>query len=150
MYNNLSTTTSSSSSNCQNSSTNSSTTTQQSSSQQQLTSGGPIAKDTHQCKIIQDTLSDCYVHWCVDANKFETKLNHIPIFSLKDVKFIYDLKAAYNSVMGIRCWFSLTSCYGVKLIIVRASLNLRHSSTWQSNLSVRHSRAGESHEICSY
>lgn len=64
---------------------------------------------------------DRYVHWCVDANRYETELNHISIPTLDDSNFISKLKSAYWTTRGIRQWFSLTDCYGVRFVSVRSS-----------------------------
>lgn len=61
---------------------------------------------------------DRYVHWCVDANRYETELNHISIPTLDDSNFISKLKSAYRATRGIRQWFSLTDCYGVRFVAV--------------------------------
>ena len=74
------------------------------------------------------TPDDSYVHWCVDINKVNTKLYHIPIHQVQrsnDVRSIKRLKLAYNSDCGWRRWFSLTACYGVRFIMVRTVFGLR-------------------------
>lgn len=66
---------------------------------------------------------DQYIHWCVDARRYETMLNHISILALDDVKnFVPKLKSAYDTTRGIRRWVSLTACYGVKFVVVRCHL----------------------------
>lgn len=67
--------------------------------------------------------SSQYIHWCVDASSYETKLNHIPILALDDVNFINKLKSSYNASRGFRHWISLTACYGVRFIAVRSHLS---------------------------
>ena len=62
---------------------------------------------------------DRYVHWCVDANRYETELNHISIPTLDDSNFIFKLKSAYRTTRGFRQWFSLTDCYGIRFVSVR-------------------------------
>ena len=71
---------------------------------------------------------DRYVHWCVDVNKYETELNHISIPTPDDSNFISKLKSAYRTTRGIRQWFSLTDCYGVRFVAVRSLFFLSNLS----------------------
>lgn len=61
---------------------------------------------------------DRYIHWCVDANRYETQLNHISVPTLDDINFASKLKSAYRATRGVRQWFSLTDCYGVRFVAV--------------------------------
>jgi hypothetical protein len=76
-----------------------------------------------QAEIICELSRDRYLHWCVDINRYETRLFHIPIPSLNDVTVISALRSAYNAAAGFRRWFSLTSCYGVKFVMVKHALH---------------------------
>lgn len=92
-------------------------------------SGGLFHRSSQQAALASDPNSavdtksslqpDRYVHWCVDANRYETELNHISIPTLDDSNFITKLKSAYWTTRGIRQWFSLTDCYGVRFVSVR-------------------------------
>lgn len=61
-----------------------------------------------------------YVHWCVDSSK--THLHDICVESEMEAKkgraFIKELLTSYKKLRGIRWWFSLTHCSGVKLVKV--------------------------------
>lgn len=89
-----------------------------SSQQAALTSDENSAADTK-----SSLQPDRYVHWCVDANRYETELNHISIPTLDDSDFISKLKHTYWATRGIRQWFSLTDCYGVRFVSVRIILS---------------------------
>ncbi|KAI9774940.1 MAG: hypothetical protein M1840_000156 [Geoglossum simile] len=77
----------------------------------------PAAQVAQQAWTDQGVANDRYVHWCVDRNRYETQLVHIPILSLNDRNFIKKLRSAYYATHNFRRWFSLTSCYGVKFVM---------------------------------
>ena len=86
------------------------------------------SRQSQQATIMSTTPDDSYLHWCVDINKVNTKLYHIPIHQVQrinDVRFIKRLKLAYNSDCGWRRWFSLTACYDVRFVMVRTVFGLR-------------------------
>jgi hypothetical protein len=82
----------------------------------------PRIRDVRQAEMISDLAKNRYLHWCVDINRFETRLFHIPIPSMTDTKIISNLKTAYKVASGFRRWFSLTACYGVKFVMGPAKL----------------------------
>ncbi|KAI9782683.1 MAG: hypothetical protein M1839_004670 [Geoglossum umbratile] len=79
--------------------------------------GKPTVQVAQQAQTNQRVVNDRYVHWCVDRNRYETQLVHIPVPSLNDQNFIKKLKSAYYATHSFRRWFSLTSCYGVKFVM---------------------------------
>ena len=80
----------------------------------------PKIQHAQQAQSISEPLKDRYLHWCVDINRYETRLFHIPIPSLNDITVISALRSAYNAAAGFRRWFSLTACYSVKFVMVKA------------------------------
>jgi hypothetical protein len=85
------------------------------------TSGqGVFTSHSQQAAISSGVSQGRYLHWCVDANKFETRLFHIPVRSLKDITVISELRSTFQAAKGFRRWFSLTDCHNVKFVIVTA------------------------------
>lgn len=79
-----------------------------------------VSNLNHGSAVAQNSLPTVqYIHWCVDASKYETELNHISVSALDDVKLVSELKSAYNATRGFRRWVSLTACYGVRFVAVR-------------------------------
>lgn len=78
----------------------------------------PRIRDAQQADFVSELAKNRYIHWCVDSNRYETQLFHIPIPSMTDVTVISALKSAYSTARGFRRWFSLTACYGVKFVTV--------------------------------
>jgi hypothetical protein len=78
----------------------------------------PVAQDAHEVQIAEQPRRVRYIYWCVDKNKLETKLVHLQVLKNDGVKFILNLRSAYKTRLGLRRYFSLTDCYGVKFIQV--------------------------------
>jgi hypothetical protein len=85
---------------------------------------GVFVPDTQQAEITSRVSQGRYLHWCVDANKFETHLFHIPVPSLKDVSVLSELRSIFQAAKGFRKWFSLTDCHDVKFVMVTAPTRL--------------------------
>lgn len=84
-----------------------------------LSGSGSIAIDV----VGPSSAVEKYVHWCVDSSR--THLHDICVESKIEAKkgqaFIKELLTSYKKLRGIRWWFSLTHCAGVKLVKVSYS-----------------------------
>ena len=71
-----------------------------------------------QSQLILPVTQDCYVHWCVNASKWETQLHLISVPHLSDGNFIQKLKENYDMTFGFWRWLSLTTIHSVKFVVV--------------------------------
>jgi len=97
---------------------------------------GIFVPDSQQAEITSLVSQGRYLHWCVDANKFETHLFHIPIPSLKDISMLSELRSVFHAAKGFRKWFSLTDCHDVKFVMVIAPIRLLNLLPSRSDISI--------------